>query len=119
MSSSPRLATHPGNAGLPATSREAMSENTHPTQPVSSIPAQRAAKSAEQAAPPSEHPQQDKPQAIGTKPAATPPALKPIRPPLNVDVERRGLDPFVIGVIVGASAALIGLLVGLYVLVLN
>jgi hypothetical protein len=32
----------------------------------------------------------------------------------NVDVRRRGIDPFLGGVVVGAAAAIVGVLLGLF-----
>ncbi len=119
MSPSPRPAPHPGNAEQPTTSPRAMPETTHPTPAIDSNPAQSASEPMEQTAPTSQLPQEEKSRRTRAKPCATPPPLKLTPLPLNLDVRRWRLDPFMMGVIVGAIAALVGLLVGLYVLVLN
>lgn len=41
------------------------------------------------------------------------PSLVLLSPSLNVDVRRRGSDPFLKGVVIGAVAAIIGVLIGL------
>lgn len=46
--------------------------------------------------------------------SATRPTRESFSPPLNVDVRRRGFDPFFVGLVVGAVAAIVGVLLGLY-----
>jgi hypothetical protein len=116
MSSSPRPAPHPGNAGQPAPWHDAMPENAPPTPPAPSVPAQDV---SEQTMRTTAQPQQERPPAYRTKPGATPPPLKLAPLMLNTDVQRRGIDPLVIGVMMGAIAAVIGLLTGLLVFMLK
>ena len=49
-----------------------------------------------------------------TEQRATPPAIELSSPPINVDVRRRGFDPFYSGLAVGTAATLGGVLLGLY-----
>ncbi len=82
--------------------QEASPENTQPAKPT----------------PPSEPRKEERPQGYGTRPGATRPPLKMTPLSLNLDVHRQGLNPFIIGVLVGAIVALLGVLLGLIMLTL-
>jgi hypothetical protein len=69
---------------------------------------------AEQTAPSPEHQREERLQAC-RRDLAIPPSPELSPPSRSVDVRQRGLDPFIIGVAIGAIAAIFGLLIGLYV----
>jgi hypothetical protein len=51
--------------------------------------------------------------SLGAKPSP----LELSFPSLSVDVRRRGIDPFLSGVVIGAVAAVIGMLLGFFLFV--
>ncbi len=114
MSSSPPPESHPGASGQPAPSQEKMAANTRPdplppVQP-QGVPAPRP---TEQTAPIFGSSQRERMQPCRKESGQILPPLELSPPSFDRNVYRRGLDPFVIGVVVGAVTAIIGFLIGL------
>lgn len=103
MSSFPPPAPHPGSAGRATASQEESAANSHP---------------AEQTAPAPEQQREEHLQGYRMDPGAIPPSLELSPPSRNLDVRQRSFDPFIFGVAIGAIAAILGLLIGLYVFLL-
>lgn len=97
MTSAPPPEPDPVQEGRRKTTQEDRTEDSHPVEP----------------APASESGREDGPQGYQTNLGADTLPREPIRLSLSPDVRRRGLSPFALGVIVGAVAAIVGLLIGL------
>jgi hypothetical protein len=100
MFSSPSPTPHPGAAERTTASQEAMPVNHPPAEQTPSAP---------------EHQREDRLQAH-RRDLAIPPSAEMSPPSRSIDVRRSGFDPFIIGVAIGAIAAILGLVIGLYVL---
>jgi hypothetical protein len=115
MSSSPPPESHPGASGQPAPSQEKMAANTRPADPLPPVQPQGvpAPRPTEQTAPIFGSSQRERMQPCRKESGQILPPLELSPPSFDRNVYRRGLDPFVIGVVVGAVTAIIGFLIGL------
>lgn len=119
MSTSPPPPPHPSGARQPPAAPEGKSAKPEPAGAVPSSSPEGAPRPAGQPAPKSEQPQEERTQSYRREPREMFPVPQLPPPSFNVNVCRRGADPFLRGVVIGAVATVIGFLIGLLYFLLS